>query len=112
MHYLNLIAGLKNEIANRKGAKIAHIAVCFSTMINNVYTGLLVDSMLQCDKNEMGLLVPASWKDHLLPLLLSLSWSIREYNFGDCQPWSYYGGAAEPREVIADNIGDGNMSLF
>ena len=29
VHYPNLIAGIKAEIANRKSAKIAHIAVFF-----------------------------------------------------------------------------------
>lgn len=111
VHYPNLIVGVKNEIVNRKSAKIAHIAVYFSTMINNVYMGLLVDSMLQCDKDEMGLLVPALWKDHLLPLLLSLPWNVREYKFGGKESWVYGGGSAITAEKVSAAGSDGNVAM-
>lgn len=71
----------KSKTAIQK-PKVTRIVVCFSERSefeSDMLTGLVVDSYLQCAKGEVGFVIPAAFRDLLLPLLLSLPCSYREF---------------------------------
>ncbi len=88
-----LIYGIKREIYDReagpskkaaadsKKAKISRIVVYFSGQTDeaDIFCGPVVDTYLQCAKNEIGIVIPAAYKEPIMPLFHSLPWSYREF---------------------------------
>jgi len=88
-----IIAGIRSEIYSRyhkpsKKAsadtpehKISRIVAYFSdtTDKEEIFAGPVVDTYLQCTKNEIGIIVPLAYKEDIVPLLMSLPWSYREF---------------------------------
>jgi len=88
-----LIQGVKQEIYSREHPqskkplsdsskpKISRIVVYFSDKTGNedMFAGPVVDTYLQCTKSEVGFIIPLAYKEHIVPLLLSIPWSYWEF---------------------------------
>lgn len=94
-----MISGIKQEVYSREHppskkvasdsskSKISLIAVYFSdTTGDDIFAGPVVDTYLQCTKSEVGIVIPYIYKEHIVPLFLSLPWSYREFTKLGKQP--------------------------